>query len=207
MPNDMTLHRALEQAKPMTKRPIEISGDVVFVHLTQDLVTTIDIIDLPIVKDLNWYAHEIYKTHYAARKLVRTVVGVSSKVLLLHRAIITPPEGFFVDHIDGNGLNNRRSNLRLATPSQNSSNLHGPNSKNSTGFKGVSRSSRNKDRYIAQIKSKGKHQYIGTYDTPEEAAAAYNAKAQLIFGEFYCPPPELAALRARWPTRFAQGEK
>src|ERR1043165_3940616 len=85
-----------------------------------------------------------------------------------------------VDHIDGNGLNNRRSNLRLATYAQSSMN-RGRNIKNSSGYKGVDL----KDgKWRAEIQVSRKKVYLGRFSTPEEAYAAYCEAAKKYHGEF-----------------------
>lgn len=91
-------------------------------------------------------------------------------------------KGQVIDHVDGNGLNNTRVNLRIATSSQNNFNAKRP-LKNTTGYKGVTRT-RNGEKWRARIKANGKEIHIGTFDTPEEAYAAYCEKARELHGEF-----------------------
>lgn len=91
-----------------------------------------------------------------------------------------PP--YFVDHKDGNTANNRWSNLRSATPSQNLANRGLP-ANSSTGFKGVSRHQKSR-RFRAVIKAEGRYIHLGFYDTAEEAHAAYCAAATKYYGEF-----------------------
>lgn len=86
-----------------------------------------------------------------------------------------------VDHIDGNTSNNRLSNLRLATKSQNLANRGAP-SVNTSGFKGVA--ARLGGGWRARIRVDGKNIELGTFYTPEEAHAAYIAAAVHHFGEF-----------------------
>jgi hypothetical protein len=91
-------------------------------------------------------------------------------------------KGEMVDHIDGNGLNCTRGNLRRASASQNQANQK-LSKNNKTGLKGVSWKVRDK-KYIAQIQFKRKNYHIGSFDSPEEAKAAYDKKALELFGEF-----------------------
>jgi hypothetical protein len=84
------------------------------------------------------------------------------------------------DHRDGNGLNNQKNNLRHCNFSQNSANRR-LNSNNSTGFKGVTM---RRDKFIAQIGRKGAGKWIGSFDSSEEAARAYDNAAVKRFGEF-----------------------
>jgi hypothetical protein len=86
-----------------------------------------------------------------------------------------------VDHLNGDSLDNRIENLREATPHQNSLN-RGIYSSNSTGLKGVSPWRGN--TYRAHIRLHGKQKYLGTFDTPEAAHAAYWAAAQEMHGSF-----------------------
>lgn len=88
-----------------------------------------------------------------------------------------------IDHRDTDRRNNRRDNLRKATRSQNQGNTN-MHVDNLTGYKGVTR---NHARYMATITIQGKYHYLGTFDTPEQAHAAYIKAANLHFGEFARP--------------------
>lgn len=127
--------------------------------------------DRQIVEGWNW---SINGNGYAHR-------GDGKRTIRLHAEIA----GSHCDHIDRNPLNNRRSNLRPATSAQNCQN-RGRASNNQSGFKGVSF---RKDRgtWIASIRSGGRLTKIGTFETPEDAARAYDAKARELFGEFAAP--------------------
>jgi hypothetical protein len=111
----------------------------------------------------------------------------SLKTVKLHREILgltkrTP----HVDHVNGNPLDNRRSNIRLATPSQNMMNKKLTKA-NHSGFKGVSRDPRHAhSRWVANITIQRKQKYLGTFDTKELAHAAYCAAAAELHGEFAC---------------------
>lgn len=85
-----------------------------------------------------------------------------------------------VDHVNGDGLNNFRSNLRLATHSQNNMNSK-KRRNNKAGFKGITKDN---GKYRAQIKRNRRLTYLGTFDTPEEAHEAYCEAAKEYFGEF-----------------------
>lgn len=102
--------------------------------------------------------------------------------IYLHRVLMDAPRGKIVDHIDGNSLNNRRSNLRLATVSENAMN-RGRTKRNRTGYKGVS-FHRGNGRWRARIQREGKEHTLGYFDTPEEAFAAYRGAAKILHGEF-----------------------
>jgi PAS domain-containing protein len=87
-----------------------------------------------------------------------------------------------VDHRNGNGLDNRRENIRPALPRENSANQR-LSTANSSGFKGVTLYKRT-GRWRAHIAAGGRHMHIGYFTTPEEAARAYDERASELFGEF-----------------------
>ena len=99
---------------------------------------------------------------------------------LLHRSLIDAPHGLVVDHIDGDKLNNRISNLRLCTPSQNLSNR--PRYKDGCGFKGVQRTQ--SGTYKATITANRIVYRLGTFSTAEDAYAAYCEAAAQLHREF-----------------------
>lgn len=102
----------------------------------------------------------------------------------MHREIMKALPGVQIDHINGNGLDNRKSNLRLCTHSQNQGN-RGPNRKSKTGFKGV-RLHTYKDTkfWTVEFQFNKEKIYLGTFSTPRDAATAYNIKAKELWGEF-----------------------
>lgn len=87
-----------------------------------------------------------------------------------------------IDHVNRDRGDNRFCNLRLATNSQNQANCW-RSSSNSSGFKGVSWSKKDR-KWRAQIKVGGAYRFLGNFDTPEQASAAYAAVAIEHFGEF-----------------------
>lgn len=102
-----------------------------------------------------------------------------------HRMIIgyygyAVPAGSQVDHRDGNGLNDCKGNLRIASPAENSAN-RGPQRNNTSGYKGVTFSN---GKWIAQIQVKNHYMNLGSHPTAEHAALAYNGAAKAYFGEF-----------------------
>lgn len=92
------------------------------------------------------------------------------------------PTPYEIDHIDGNPLNNRIENLRLATSQENSRNV-GLTSANSTGFKGVSRFPNG--RFRADIRIRNKTKYLGQFDSPIDAHMAYVQAAKKLHGDFF----------------------
>jgi hypothetical protein len=160
-------------------RPITIDGDVAYIPLTQGRVAIIDRADVSLVEGWNWCAlreDRYNKTWYAGR-------AVNRRYLRLHQFLEPPPPGMEIDHIDRNGLNNRRANLRFVTRRQNTQNRKRVNV---TGFKGVSRSSSCHSRWQAEICINGKRQFLGNWGNPVEAAKAYDRAAREHFGAFAC---------------------
>jgi len=100
----------------------------------------------------------------------------------MHREIIDAPSEMKVDHIDNNGLNNRRSNLRLATVTQNNANT-GLRRNNKSGHKGVFWN-RQMKKWQAQIRFENKCFHLGYFTDVGLAAEAYADAAQRLFGEF-----------------------
>lgn len=108
---------------------------------------------------------------------------VLGRMRALHRMLMGEPEGMEVDHIDGNRLNARRDNLRICTRGQNACNR-----KPQKGFKGVglrkAHVAAGLKPWRAAIQYQGKEKHLGFFATELEAAAAYNAEASKLFGEF-----------------------
>ncbi len=120
--------------------------------------------------------------HYAEASVIEELREKYGKYTSLHRVVADAPKDTEVDHKDGNGLDCRDFNLRLANSSQNSSNRH---YQNSTGYRGVVRRLRCKNKpFAAQIEKDGKNRFIGGFVTAIEAAIAYNREALRVFGDF-----------------------
>ncbi|MGA2323079.1 MAG: HNH endonuclease [Sedimentisphaerales bacterium] len=129
---------------------------------------------------LEWLVKEDYDSIYAVRFFRRP--GESSKLISMHRFICNPPAGLLIDHINCNGLDNRRDNLRLATHSQN--NCNRPKRKNTTSrFVGV-HFAKKMNKWAAQIKYRGGKKWLGYFDNETDAAKAFDAAARKYHGEF-----------------------
>jgi hypothetical protein len=101
---------------------------------------------------------------------------------LLHRYLLNPERSMVVDHIDGNGLNCQRSNMRVCTIAENIRNSR-LSKRSTTGYKGVYHNQQVR-RYLALIIINKKRIHIGYYRTAELAAEAYNNAAIIHHGEF-----------------------
>lgn len=149
--------------------------DIVRIPLREGQFAEIDAVDWPLVAGKSWNL-----TIKPTSLSVSTPIG-KGRNLLLHRLLMNPPPDMVVDHIDGNGLNNRRSNLRVVTQSQNLMNRRKSRG-TSSRFKGVSWDS---GRYVWQAKIciKSRTKMLGRFHDEYAAAEAYNAAAKLFFGE------------------------
>jgi hypothetical protein len=140
--------------------------------LTQGKVALVDDEDYDVLNEIKWYAHiagDKQKLWYATHGIHRKDL---TKTVLMHRIILNAPPKMEVDHIDGNGLNNQKLNLRLATRRQNCQNLH---IKKTSKYPGVmyDRFMKRKKRWKVNINIGGIPKTIGHYHTEEEAYQKY----------------------------------
>lgn len=165
----------------MTPPPLE-SYRVIL--LTRSQFSVVDTEDYERLSRYRWCA-TYYKglgAYYACRS--DTSSG-KRRTVLMHREILglVPGDGLHGDHINRNTLDNRRANLRPATPAQNIWNQVLPRT-NTSGFKGVWFNSRYRNPWLAMISCNGKKVWLGGFSTPEKAHEAYCAAARLLHGEF-----------------------
>jgi hypothetical protein len=151
------------------------------ISLTHGLVALVDDADYDYLMQWKWHATKAKQTYYAGRGITRGKDKVYiHKVFLMHREIMKCPDDMQIDHIDGNGLNNQRSNLRICTNLQNCWNM----SKRSKicDYKGIYL--RQNGKYRAYIKANGRRVNLGTYVEQEDGARAYDIGALYFFKEF-----------------------
>lgn len=151
------------------------------IPLTQGLVAQVDDSDFESVAKFKWYANRRGRgrTFYAQRSVKQS--SGKWKIVGLHNFLMSNARR--VDHKDGNGLNNRRRNLRVATHRQNMQNTR-LRCDNRSGFKGVTS---NGSGWKANITVEGVRKYLGTCPTKLEAAALYDSAARACFGVFARP--------------------
>lgn len=151
---------------------ITIDNDLAYVELTQGFTAVIDRDDIGKISPFVWCLAKNRRNKYAQTSLI---VNGSRKVMQMHRLLLECPDGLHIDHIDRNGLNNRKQNLRVVSVSENirNSRLY---ETNKSGLMGVSWYKPLK-KWRAQIRENGEKRHLGYYECKNEASTAYqNAK-------------------------------
>jgi hypothetical protein len=143
-------------------------------------VVTLDLADLPIFRAHIWHVHPDGNTFYVSRN-AKKATGRWGTVKL-HQLLVETQPGQVVDHRDGNGLNNSRSNLRACTPSENLRNRGTPRT-NTSGYKGVSWSPSSR-KWKAAIRVDGVDHHLGVFTTKEAAYEAYCSASKALHGAF-----------------------
>lgn len=140
-------------------------------HTRNGAIILVSDCDFELVNAYVWTTLKRSHTTYA--------IHARKKTTLMHRLIMKPGADQVVDHIDHNGLNNQRSNLRLCSRAENARNNQGKRDR--AGYKGVYRSG---NSWQALINVAGKLRALGRFKNPEDAARAYDKAAREHFGAF-----------------------
>lgn len=160
---------------------ILVHGEIAWISLSQSQWAIVDLDDVAIVAGRHWHVwKKPGKTHYAHSN-ARNVDGRRTTIQM-HRVLLDSPFGTLTDHRDGNGLNNRRSNLRICSGAENSRNRKSRTT-SKYGLKGVCWIERNR-KFSASIKKCGRGKHLGYFDSAEEAHRAYVSAASEMFGDF-----------------------
>jgi len=146
------------------------------IPLTQNKCALIDDEDFKKVNAHKWYAlksgHYWYACSYDSK---------NKKTIYMHRLILNTPTGTDTDHINHNGLDNRKKNLRTCTKAQNQHNTMLCKRRKKSKYKGLYWNKKG-GKWVARIN----RTYIGSYSDEKEAALAYDKAAKELYGEFAC---------------------
>ena len=153
------------------------------IYLGEGEWTKVDQEDYSRLGKYKWSVIGSGKNLYAVRHV--KVGPKLTKIVRLHREIMNAPKGMLVDHRNGETLDSRRDNLRLATHSQNQFNKRKTRSKTSSLYRGVYFDKR-RVQWQAYIRYNGKRKYLGGFRDEIAAGKAYDAAAKKYHGEFAC---------------------
>ncbi len=165
--------------RPRALIPHPTESGAWLVPLTRGFYATIDAEDAPLIGMSNWCAAPTAK-----RQKFYATTSIGGRMVPMHRVLMAhwgSADCEMVDHKDGDTLNNRRSNLRPATRTQNNANSQ-LSARNTNGFKGIKKN--RAGRWEARIRVAGEYRHLGTFPTKEAAAGAYWDAAQAVYGEF-----------------------
>lgn len=151
------------------------------IELTRGKFALVDDEDFEFLNQWKWYAQKSGKDRFYA---VRCAMDDGKKkYIYMHRQILALTDrNIYGDHINGDSLNNQRSNLRVSTHKQNIRNCRS-NGTNGSKYKGIT-FDKPTQKWRAQIMVDRKHYYLGIYEKDTDAAMAYNEAAKKHFGEF-----------------------
>lgn len=148
------------------------------IELTRGKVAIVDNEDFDELRRHKWSALKTGRTWYAVRQS-------PAGFLYMHGVVAGTPSGSKTDHVDGDGLNNQRANLRVCTSAQNSCNQTRKRADCSSRYRGVTR--RPDGKWMAQIKGDGVYAYLGLFESEHDAAGAYDVAGMARDPNYFTP--------------------
>lgn len=164
--------------------PTQVTGISILqmkrIKLTQGKWALVDDDNFEWLNSYKWHAYEMNGLWYAGKYLSKDKHSIG-----MHRFILNPPVGMIVDHINHNGLDNRLSNIRICTRTENARNNRKRKSKSTSKYKGVSWN-RQLNAWTAYIMLNKDLIALGKFSNEDDAARAYNKAALIYHKEFAC---------------------
>lgn len=150
------------------------------IKLSQNMYAKVDEDDFKSLSKIKWYASKGHRNNYYAKNIFKR------KSLFMHRYIMKARRGQIIDHINGDTLDNRRSNLRLVTPSQNNANQRPSFTKTKSQLKGVYflKNGNRLKKWYSRIQINNKDYFLGYFLTENEAYNAYRKKHIGAYGKY-----------------------
>jgi hypothetical protein len=165
----------------LAEAPPDIPENIRRIPLGDGHVAIVDAAEYPSLIKFSWRLLRGHKGKLYA------YTSVSGRATYMHRLVAGTPKGFETDHINGDGLDNRRANLRLATSSQNRANMWKPRrpdrGSHTSIYKGVTWD-KSRGKWQSKINHEGRCRNLGRYDSEVDAAHAYDAAAITAWGAF-----------------------
>jgi hypothetical protein len=192
----------------LTYRRLRYGEAFRLIPLTKGLFAIVSPEDYDRLAAYKWHSARHGRTIYAQTGTGSAKAGKRKRhLMMMHRIVMSVEDERFVDHQNHNGLDNRRSNLRIATWEENCWNKRKRNTKSSSIYKGIMWDKR-RNTWQAMIGYKGKKIFIGYFADEQEAARAYDAKAKELYGQFAALnfPENQTDPLAEWTNRICYGK-
>lgn len=152
------------------------------IKLTKGEYAKVDPEDYERLNQYKWYAADCHRRGYTCYAQRTVCTGGKKHSIMMHREVINAPKGMQVDHLNGDGRDNRKANLRIATAQQNNWNriYH---KKSSSRYTGVTWE-KSRKKWRADIYENRRKKFLGFFDDEKEAAKAFDRVAKERRGEF-----------------------
>ena len=152
------------------------------IPLSQGKYAIVDPDDFQRLNSRKWYVSKRGNTYYAIRGQWSPALK-KRLTISMHREVLRVPEGLYVDHINHHGWDNRKANLRPATPADNARNARYPKTNTTSKYRGVWYNKQTR-KWRATIRVNRKRKQLGYYDSEEAAGRAYDQAAKHYYGQF-----------------------